>query len=478
MRVRDNESDHPLNRRSLLGLAAAAVITAGLPGCSQSPRSGSTASPSATVDPDDPRAIAADACVFGYPLVLMDITRTTAAAANRFYHAQNLPTSSDRAVVRMNLDTLYSSAWLDLGPEPMVLQAPAMPGGRYWLMQIMDAWSNTVADPSSTDPQPAEQQSSPPFTYVITGPEWSGPLPGNLTRLSVPTPTAWLIGRIQVNGEDDLPAVHTLQQQLRLVPLSAWIAGTRTPSESLPRPQGDPPADQISAMDAKTFFNRLCAVLAVNPPAPADDPMMKRIAAIGITPGGNVDAQPAEPLAAGIKDARHRIVTYRDPEGKDVNGWKFATNLGAYGIDYLLRANVADTALGATLSRDALYPTVSENADDRGTPRRFRLKFPAGQLPPADAFWSLTAYTAESYLVQNDADIYSVGHAVPIVPGPDGSVEFAVQHDDPGPAVPKGNWLPIPAAGRFSLTLRLYAPKPEALDGTWQPPRLITQPAS
>ncbi|MVU83933.1 DUF1254 domain-containing protein [Nocardia sp. ET3-3] len=476
MRVRDNGFTHRLDRRTLLGLGVTALAAMSVPGCSKSTSPGGRST--TTANSDDPGAIATDAYVFGYPLVLMDVTRAAAGASNRFLHAQNLPTSSDRAVVRMNVDTLYSSAWLDLGPEPLVLQVPAMPGGRYWLMQIMDAWSNTVQDPSSTDPQLADRHPGPPFTYVITGPNWSGSLPEDLTHLPMPTPTAWLIGRIQVNGEDDLPAVHTLQQQLKLVPLSAWIAGNPPPAVGLSRPQGDPPPDQVAAMDAKTFFNRLCAVLAVNPAAPADDPMMKRIAALGIGPGGNVDSQSADMLTAAVKNAQHTIVTYKDPESKDANGWKFATNLGAYGIDYLRRANVAVTALGATRARDALYPTIAENADDNGTPRRFRLKFPADGLPPADAFWSLTAYTADSYLVENDADIYSVGHAVPVVKGPDGSIELAVQHDDPGPAVPKGNWLPIPAAGRFSLTLRLYAPWPEALDGKWQPPGLTAVPAS
>ncbi|WP_040805446.1 DUF1254 domain-containing protein [Nocardia concava] len=475
MRVRDNGFDHVLDRRTLLGLGVTALAALGLPGCSRSTASGGQAT--TTANPDDPKAIATDAYIFGYPLVLMDVTRVAAGGSNRFLHAQDLPTSSARSVVRMNLDTLYSSAWLDLGPEPMVLQVPAMPGGRYWLMQIMDAWSNTVQDPSSADPQLAEHRSGPPFTYAITGPNWSGTLPEGLTPLPVPTPTAWLIGRIQVNGEDDLPAVHTLQQQLKLMPLGDWLAGKPAPTDSLPRPRGDAPPDQVVAMDAKTFFDRMCAVLAVNPAAPADDPMMARIAAIGVTPGGTVDAQPADILTAAVKDAQHRIVTYKDPEAKDLNGWKFATNLGAYGIDYPLRANVAYTALGATRARDALYPTIAEDADDHGVPRRFRLRFPAGQLPPAEAFWSLTAYTADSYLVENDADIYSVGHAVPVVPGPDGSVELAIQHADPGPAVPKGNWLPIPAAGRFSLTLRLYAPAPEALDGKWQPPGLTAVPA-
>ncbi|WP_228566872.1 DUF1214 domain-containing protein [Nocardia sp. SYP-A9097] len=130
------------------------------------------------------------------------------------------------------------------------------------------------------------------------------------------------------------------------------------------------------------------------------------------------------------------------------------------------------TGLGANLPQDALYPTVFGMADENGTPRRFTITFPAGQLPPVDAFWSITAYDGDSFFVPNPANIYAVGHGIPPVPGPDGSVVFAIQSADPGPAVPQGNWLPIPASGKFSLTLRLYAPKPPAIDGTWQPPAL------
>ncbi|MFI7669224.1 DUF1254 domain-containing protein [Nocardia sp. NPDC049526] len=457
-----------VSRRTALGLAVTGV---GLAACGKS--SDNTPS-SSTVASDEARDIAKDAYVFGYPLVLMDLTRAAAEAVtpvNTFQHAGALPTPERRDVVRLNLDTLYSAAWLDVSAEPVVLQVPAMDPGRFWLMQLLDAWTNTVHNPSSVRPQ--VNSGGPPFTYLVTGPKWSGAVPEDMTQLSVPTPTMWLLGRIQVNGPDDIPAVTALQEQLKLAPLSAWAAGR--PPPSAPTPKGTtavPPPKQVLEMDAATFFERMCAVLAVNPPRPEDEPAMKRFATIGIRPGGSVQGISDEDLTAAADDAKKEIPAYADPNTVNENGWRFNPKVGAYGTDYSLRANTAWVGLGANLAEDAIYPTMFGNADFSGAPGKFRLHFPPGRLPPVDAFWSLTAYDADSYLVPNTANIYAIGHQVPVVPDSDGSVELAVQHEDPGTSVPAGNWLPIPASGQFSLTMRLYAPKDIAIDGHWQPPVL------
>ncbi|PXX60441.1 hypothetical protein DFR70_110283 [Nocardia tenerifensis] len=456
-----------LSRRSVFGLAA--TVAVGLSACG---RSDDASSGPDTAAPSEAEAIAKDAYIFGFPLVLMDVTRAAAEAAtpaNRFQHAAALPTPQRRDVVRLNLDTLYSAAWLDVRAEPMVLQVPAM-DGRYWLMQFMDAWTNTVHNPSSVRPQ---AKSGAPYTYAVVGPGWSGTLPDGVTPLPVPTPTVWLVGRIQVDGAADLPAVRAIQQQLRLAPLSDWTAGRQAPTAS-PAPQGDstPPAKQVAELGARDFFDRMCALMATNPPAPDDAPAMKRFATIGITPGGEVVGLSEGELAAAVDTARQQIPVYLDPKSINENGWTFDPAIGTYGTTYLQRATVAWKGLGANLPEDAIYPTLFATAGANGTTGRFRLHFPPGQTPPVAAFWSLTAYDADSYLMPNPAGIYAIGHQTPVVPNPDGSVDLAIQHDDPGPAVPLGNWLPIPASGQFSLTMRLYAPKDEAIQGHWQPPPL------
>lgn len=460
-----------LSRRSVFGLGAAALAGLGVVACGSS---GDTASISPSpAAPGDPKSVAIEAYTFGYPLVLMDVTKASAAPVNTFEHGVP-PNPADKSIVRLNFDTLYSQAWLDLRAEPMVLQVPVMPGGRYWLMQLLDAWTNTCHDPSSVKPQTTTADRVP-HTYVLTGPGWSGTLPENATQLAMPTPTVWVIGRIQFNGEADLPAVQGLQQQLKLVPLSRWAAGSRDGTVSrtyVTDPTLVPPTKQLADMEGRVFFDKLCALMAIDPPAAADGPAMKRFETIGITPGGTTGKLQDAVLTAATAEARNQISSYQNPATKDENGWMFATNVGTYGTDYNQRAYIALTGLGANLPQDALYPTLFGTADDSGAPRKFRIRFPSGQLPPVDAFWSITAYGPDGAFIANPARIYAVGHQVPVVAGPDGTVEIVVQNANPGPAVPTGNWLPIPVSGKFSLTMRLYAPKQQALEGNWPIPAL------
>lgn len=450
-------------RRTVLSLAGVA-LAAGLGACGRAERTTAAAS-------GELRAIAHDAYVFGYPFVLMDVTRTASLAvapADRLWHATAPPTPERHDVVRMNLDTLYSSAWLDLSEEPVVVRMPAVPPGRFWLLQFMDAWSNTVHNPSAMRPQVRPGTTTPPYTYVITGPGWSGDLPSGLTPLPMPTPTVWLLGRIQVNGPDDVAAVRAIQQEMRVATLSDWIAGRETASTAAPPPTDETPAERVARMDPREFFDRLCARMRTDPPAPVDEPAMARFARIGVEPGGQIEGLAEEDLRTAVRDATQTIGVYVDPQTRLENGWTFDPRTGVYGTEYLHRAAVARKGLGANLPQDAIYPTFFGDADSGGVPNRFRLRFEAGALPPVDAFWSLTAYGADDRLVPNAAGIQSIGHEVPVVPAPDGSVELAIQNEDPGDAVPQGNWLPIPREGAFSLTLRMYAPHAEAIEGTWR----------
>ncbi|MGQ4599597.1 DUF1254 domain-containing protein [Nocardia sp. R6R-6] len=458
-----------VSRRAALGIAASSVAALGLASC------GGSGDDDSTVVVGDAASIAKDAYVFGYPLILMDRTRAAAeksAPANRFQHAASLPTPAQRDVVRLDRDTLRSTAWLDLRAEPMVLQIPAIGGRRFWLAQLLDAWTNNVHNPSSARPQ--AKAASPPYTYVVTGPGWSGALPDDLTQLPVPTPTVWLTVRIQVGADDDLPVVRALQQELKLVPLSAWIGGAAAPSAAPPGEQpAQPPPEQVAEMDARVFFDRMCAVMSINPPAPQDAPALRHFATIGIRPGGAVEGLSDAELAAVARMAQQQIPVYMGERSANEYGWLVDPEFGRYGTNYLLRASIARVALGAGLPEDVWFPTVFASVDAHHNEGRFGLHFAPGQLPPAGAFWSLTAYDADNYLVPNPAGIYAVGDRVPVVPNLDGSVDVAVQSTDPGPSVPAGNWLPIPASGQFSLTLRWYEPDAEVMRGLWSPPRLL-----
>ncbi|MFE3798229.1 DUF1254 domain-containing protein [Nocardia tengchongensis] len=454
-----------VSRRRILELSVATAATLGLAACSASDH-GSTAT--TTTASGDPADIAADAYIFGYPLVLSDLIRETAGPANEFVH-QIPSTSESKQVVGLNPDTLYSQAWLNLRPEPMVLQVPPIEAGRYWVMQFLDAWTNTVHDPSSTNPRVKNAPPHPPYTYLVTGPGWKGTIPDGMTQLSVPTGTTCLLGRIEYKGAGDVEHARALQQQLKLAPLSVWNSGAAQGGPGAQAAGGGVPAQMVAGMDGPAFFARMCALMELNPPSDDDSDAIKRFATIGVTPGG-APTLPANTLTAAIAAGKAQLAAYRDPHSQQINGWSYNLEVGTYGTDYLLRAQVAVEGPGANLPRDAVYPTVNANAE-RGS--RFRVTFEKNAMPPVGAFWSLTAYDAQSYLVQNSAGIYSVGHLIPLTPAADGTVRIAVQNADPGTEVTAGHWLPIPESGPFSLTMRLYAPKDTVLNGKWEIPKLV-----
>ncbi|GAB3209635.1 DUF1254 domain-containing protein [Nocardia tengchongensis] len=418
--------------------------------------------------------MATDAYVFGYPLVLMDATHQQSLIStpnNRWVAVPPLDPTIN-AVVDPNVDTIYTSAWVDLKREPVVVEIPEITD-RYWLMQVLDAWSNTVGDPSSIDPKDGKQNGG--HTYALTGPNFSGTVPEGMTRVPITTNTAWLIDRTEYHDEADIANAQAAQGQMRMATLSEWESGERpTPLGNPPINSAVPPPGAVAKMNGPAFFGKLNALMVDNPPAADDAPAMKRFAGIGVTPGGTVDSALAADLSAGVQAGKDQITGYKNPGAKNENGWAFNTNQGAYGTDYPLRAYTARGALGENLPKDAVYPTVEIDAGTPDAPKRYVMKFAAGKTPPVKGFWSLTAYTPEGYLVPNPAGIYSVGHQVPVVPGPDGSVELVIQAADPGPAVPHGNWLPISESGKGRLMIRLYAADPQALDGTWQLPA-VTQ---
>ncbi|MFF2555948.1 DUF1254 domain-containing protein [Nocardia sp. NPDC058058] len=459
-----------MGRRSLLiGAGALAVTTLGLAACGKSESSSGTTASKAN---EDDAAGAADAYVFGYPLVIMDVTRETSAPANRFENSRTLPDAANRSLVRPNQDTLYSKAWLDLRAEPVVVQVPAMEAGRYWLMQVMDMWTNVAQNPSSVRPQVTSGAATGPFTYVFTPPGWTGTLPPELTRMALPTPQAWMLGRIEVNGAADLPAVHAVQDQLKIAPLSAWLRdpGSSNPTAEAPAPAD--PVDIVAKMDGRTYFDRMNALMAIDAPAAADAPALQRFATIGIAPGGTADKLSAAQLNAAVTTGQQRVTDYHDASTTTIKDWNFPGVAGRYGTNYDQRAYVARMGLGGNVPEDAIYPTYYGTAD--GAHSTFHIHFAPGQLPPVDAFWSITAYAADGFLIPNPAGVYSVGHQTPVTQNPDGSVDIIVQNAQPTPELAPANWLPIPQTGKFTLTLRLYAPKPTAIDHTWQPPTVTS----
>jgi hypothetical protein len=453
-----------LARHRLTSLLSIAVLTASL-----APRMAVAAN-------DDVRAAARDGYVYGYPLVLMEVTRrmTTIGRANgQFVHMQSGPTPPFRIVVAPNGDTRYSSAWLDVSAEPLVLHVPDA-GGRYFVAQIMDAWTDVIADPTLRVP------SSAPRDYAIAGPGWSGTVPPGVTLVRSSTNDVWVLARTRARAGDDAGVITAIQQQYRVVPLSRFgDASYASPPGILLDPNidtGPSPAARVAAMNAQTFFTLLAAAMAKDPPRAADAPIVARLANIGIAVGKPFDPSALSgdgraQLELGVHDAASQIEAYAAPSVPHVNGWRWTKDTGRFGTAYPYRAFIANTLLAANLPEDAVYPETS--VDAHGAPlsglRRYTIHFDAANLPPANAFWSLTLYGPDHFLVSNPIDRYTLRDTA-LKRNPDGSIDVAIQHDPP--AGDQTNWLPAPA-GPFLVTLRLYWPKPTGLDGTYRVPAIV-----
>lgn len=435
---------------------------------------------------DEARGLAEEAFVFGLPLVYIAVqidTNTSVAKPqgpraplNQFAHFRQLPDASDQVVVGLNVDTLYSLGSLDLADGPLVLSVPEM-GERYWLMQLVDAWNNVPHAPG------ARTLGGKGGDFAIVGPGWSGELPEGLSELRMPTSLGVIGGRTYVSGPDDIPAVHALQDQYRLVPLEAWGSDWTPPAEVPVKPGVDaktPVPRQLLAMTPETFFARLNALLPASPPYPEDAPVMERIAQLGIVPGvefrwASFDPQMQNAISEGVEAGKQAIREQEAHLGEHVNGWQVALDLGRYGTKYAYRAAWTFFGVGGNLIEDACYPLAltDGNGEALDSAHRYTLHFQADQLPPVNAFWSLTMYDAESYLVVNAIDRYTVGDRSGLTYNKDGSLTLYIQADKPDGASKETNWLPTPSKGGFKVALRLYSPKPEVAQGKWQPQPIV-----
>ncbi len=447
--------------------------------------------------PAEIRAIAASAYTFAYPLVLMDITRRTdlerraqsgLPGANHFVHARTFPDDYSRIVIRPNADTLYSTAWLDLSHEPILLHVPDT-HDRYYVMQLLDAWTETFDLPGKRTRGTGERW------FGIVGPAWKGILPPHVEKINAPTNTVWLLGRTQVNGVADYAAVHAIQDGYALMPLSQYPNGSSvSPTPAPPGPLGpgsspginrnEPPPMQVQRMAARDFFQTVATLLETNPPHPQDAPLMKQLARVGIQPGKifnpeSPGSEGQQALEQGTKTAADTLATLgsRAGAGGQLNGWSsgFGAATGRYGIHYNGRAAVARLGLGALPPEEAIYFSCcqSDAAHSLSGEHAYTLHFSAAELPPVHAFWSLTLYGEDGYFVANAMHRFAIGDRDALKFNGDGSLDLFVQHDAPGSGR-DSNWLPAPD-GKFNLSLRLYWPSEDVVRGGWKPPPVASQ---
>jgi hypothetical protein len=461
------------------------------------------------------------AYLFGYPLVTMDLTervmtspqaltsghghRPGAGPVNQFANVTAFPGPAMHDVVAPNVDTLYSVAWLDLSSGPLVLSMPDM-HGRWVLMEVLDAWTNAFASLGTRVYGDGARR------YLITGPGWKGTVPSGMVRVSSPTNLAWIIGRTYTNGVADIPAVSALQKQYRLTPL-ATVPQPQSEADAALHPTAGathgaiaavdvdtPEVTQVSRLDAREFFARLPMLMVANPPAPADTPMLRTLAKLGIVPGrpfhwSQLDASTRRGMTDAVWFVR-QLFEARAPGTQaqtSVNGpervlfgtmtavmnkallnvhhyWIVPLNIGSYGTHYARRAIVTLVGLGANIARDGAYMLTEKDANGRLLSGRhvYRLHFGPGQLPPSEAFWSLTLYNEKGFLAANPLDRYALGDRSGLRRNQDGSLDLWIGHQAPDGRL-LSNWLPAPA-GRFRLILRVFDPRAALLQGHWVPP--------
>ncbi len=437
-------------------------------------------------DPSSHEKEIENAYIYGFPLVLMDVTKDVLTATpsvtetkvpiNQFLYKKTFPDPSFTEVVSPNADTLYTQAWLDLTKEPIILSVPEM-GDRFYLFPLLDAWSNVFSSPGT------RTTGNHKGDFAIVGPNWQGTVPNGVQTIKSPTNVVWIIGRIQTNGPSDYAAVNKLQEQFKLTPLSAWgtdyKAPTNVPVDSNIDSKTAPIA-QVLKMDGVTFFERLARLIKQNPIPASDTEYVKQFSTFGLVPGADFNAtalsgEQIQGLNAGIKKAQESIKEGMDnhPFAVNENGWGvMLKDIGTYGTHYNIRAAVAFGGLGANLPEDAIYP--STNIDSNGQllngKSRYVIHFDKDKLPPVNAFWSVTMYDDHHFFVKNPINRYAIGDRDPLKFNSDGSLDLYLQNQAPNDSQ-VSNWLPAPE-GNFNLLLRLYAPKPEALNGTWKPPQV------
>jgi hypothetical protein len=441
---------------------------------------------------DEAHAIGVEAYLYFYSLITMDLTRLQSTNVepgkdafkgpmNTFVNVPAYPTADMRTVVRPNFDTLYSAAWLDLTEEPMVVSVPNT-DGRYYLLPMLDMWTDVFASPGW------RTTGTEAGTFLVTPPGWRPDLrekfveefklPEGTQRIDTPTPYVWIIGRTQTNGPADYDAVHKIQAGLKLTPLSRWGKDPEPPVVKID-PNVDmktPPKQQVDSMPADKFFAYAAELLKLHPPHITDEPIIARLRRIGFVAGDSFDLAKADAAVqkalATVPEDAQKLMAWKLPTlARVVNYWSMNTDtMGVYGNYYLKRAIVTQLGLGANVPQDAVYPLNIGDKDGKPLDgaNKYSIHFEKSEIPPVDAFWSITLYDSEGYQVGNPLNRFAVSSWMPFKYNSDGSLDLYFQNESPGKEK-EANWLPAPK-GPFNLTMRLYAPKSDALTGKWNPP--------
>ena len=339
---------------------------------------------------------------------------------------------------------------------------------RFCNVQLLDAWTNTAAVLDQAG------------AYVIALPSWAGELPENVTRVDVPTETVWSIARVVLSGNEDLPNVYAIQDQMRLLPLSAYLAGGdyAAPAGTYAKENDFVPVNKVLSMPPAAFFNTANALMQANPPAEADAALLEKLAAIHVGPGMTFDASilgadAAERWTQMLKGMRATLSAESAKYAQNLGQWiYFGRPIGDFGTAYTYRAMVALVGLGANTVDVAIYPKTHTDAAGAALTGEKTYTIHFETLPPTleGGFWSVTAYNEENFLIDNPIDRYCVNDRSAYRLNEDGTLDITLSKEAPEDI---SNWLPV-SDGEFHLFMRIYVPDMAALD-TWQPPVIRVQ---
>jgi hypothetical protein len=476
-----------LTKRDLLRSAALAAITA------TTAKSVPVSAQTKTEWPNlfEAKAIAEEGFIYGLPIVMnyavmyeYSVDKNSGqykAPFNQIKNEARVYTYKDTAIITPNSDTPYSLLWLDLRAEPIVLSVPAVEKTRYYSVMLCDGNTFNYGYIGS------RATGSEAGDYMVVGPDWKGATPPGIKKVfQSTTQFSAAVYRTQLFNPEDMPNVEKVQAGYKVQPLSAYL---KQPATTAAATVEFPKIDK--EMVKKNFFEYLDFALQFAPPGPEERVIREKLGRIGVGPGKTFAFKdlPLEhklEIGLGMKDGEEKVEKYLASGQKDVNGWKIGSLFGDrlfYSGDWLKRAAAAKGGIYGNDAVEAVYPMTKTLANGEvldGSKHKYTITFPAGQLPPVDAFWSVTMYDGKSQLlIENPINRYLTNS--PMLPGmkknSDGSITLYVQKDSPG-ADEEANWLPAPN-GPIYLVMRLYWPKktpPSVLpagEGTWQPPAIV-----
>ncbi|MBB6460267.1 DUF1254 domain-containing protein [Flammeovirga kamogawensis] len=409
---------------------------------------------------------------YAYPLVMMKISQDAMLTSplrkgddvNKFIMFKKLAQPENTAVVLGNRNTLYCVGWVDLSEGPVLFEIPDM-NKRYYVMPLIDAWTNTFKSfGSRTTGQKAQK-------YFLTLSSYNGKVPDGYERVNCPTSMVWITGRIQADNDADALVANKLQDEYILRPYTARVNKYKPTFQAM---KVKKPVPFSLAMDTETFYTTFFDMLRTNPPAAADAAFLKDYSFFKKNVSYNdLDEATKATLKAGLEKSTKKFlgIFYKGNEQK--TAWDFKIeDMGDWGVDYSRRAYYAVWGIGANIPQDAVYGVSQLDGDLKqleGT-NIYKISFPPNGTPEVGGFWSITAYNNEGYLEANTEKRYASGSNMDIKYNKDGSLDLYLSSKQPK-GVSDYNWIPTPK-GTFKILFRMYWPKESILDGSYQLPNI------